>query len=72
VFQHFAYVLPKQLAFKESYYGYRGALLHWKKLQQHRSFPAKLKDFLPWVNDETVVGRVDDSGITPLISFDAE
>ena len=69
VFQHFAYVLAKQLEFKEGYYGYRNAMMHWNRLQQHRSFPAKLKEFFPWVRDETLVGTIDETEIKPLIDI---
>jgi hypothetical protein len=69
VFQHFAYVLPQQLEFKESYYGYRDALAHWQRLQHHQAFPARLSEFFPWVKDGTLVGRVEDTPIKPLISI---
>ena len=55
VFQHFAYVLPEQLKFKESYYGYRGALACWTRLQEQQQFPVYLRDYLPWVGDHTTV-----------------
>jgi len=67
VFQHFAYVLPSQLLFKEDYYGYKNALHLWKKLQIHHSFPVRLADFLPWVRDETMVGNINSVGIRPNI-----
>jgi hypothetical protein len=58
VFDHFAYVLEEQVAFKEVYYKYSGAVYGWKKLQAHTQFPAKLKQFLGWVDDDAVVSRV--------------
>jgi hypothetical protein len=70
VFQHFAYVIPSQLEFKESYYGYSGALSHWKRLQRQRQFPVKLREFFPWVEDGTMVGTIDKSLIAPLISIE--
>lgn len=55
VFNHYAYVLPKQLQFKEIYYGYRDALKQWERLQNCNSFPVYLRDFFPWVKDNTIV-----------------
>lgn len=69
IFQHFAYTVKSQLEFKESYYGYRDAVLNWERLQSHTHFPAKLKEFFTWVNDETIVGTAESIGIEPLISF---
>ncbi len=51
VFDHYAYATEAQVAFKESYYGYRDAVVQWKTLQTHQKFPVKLKNFLPWVRD---------------------
>lgn len=55
VFNHYAYHNPDQVAFKQEYYGYENALKHWNRLQAHTEFPAKLKDFFPWVTDEATV-----------------
>jgi len=55
VFQHYAYVLPEQLMFKEKYYGYNGALNQWNKLQVETQFPVMLRDYFSWVTDEAVV-----------------
>ena len=41
------------MRFKESYYGYVNALAHWKKLQRHRG-AGFLRDYLPWVDDNTM------------------
>jgi hypothetical protein len=57
VFEHYAYVLPSQLRFKESYYGYSRALEAWKRLQECKQFPVRLASFFPWVKDETLVDR---------------
>lgn len=65
-FQHFAYVTPDQLRFKEVYYGYRGALERWKALQLIQSYPVLLKDFFPWVKDETLVNSVTSRQVMPL------
>ncbi|MBV5340875.1 MAG: glycosyltransferase [Deltaproteobacteria bacterium] len=67
VFQHFAYVLPEQLRFKESYYGYSGALSHWLRLQEQNNFPVYLRDYFPWVGDDTTVVPARDYGVIPLI-----
>ncbi len=48
VFQHKAYVIPKQLQFKELYYGYRGATSNWFLLQKQKILPVLLKEFFPW------------------------
>jgi glycosyltransferase involved in cell wall biosynthesis len=50
IFQHFAYTTEAQLAFKESYYGYKGAPARWRSLQDHRG-SGRLKDFFDWVHD---------------------
>jgi glycosyltransferase involved in cell wall biosynthesis/precorrin-6B methylase 2 len=72
VFQHFAYVLPEQLQFKEQYYGYRKALSCWQNLQAEQYFPVMLREYFPWVGDDTMVDRLDVLGVTPLIQKDAE
>jgi hypothetical protein len=58
VFEHYAYVLQKQVAYKEDYYGYHNAVQHWLELQADGYFPgfkAKLADYLPWVKDDAIV-----------------
>jgi hypothetical protein len=44
-------------------------LAHWQRLQHHQAFPARLSEFFPWVKDGTLVGRVEDTPIKPLISI---
>lgn len=66
VFQHFAYSTRPQVHFKESYYGYAGAVQHWERLQLQSRFPVKLRDFFSWVTDEAEVVRADALGLTPL------
>lgn len=51
VFDHWAYVFPHQVAYKEQFYGYPNALAHWRRLQHNTKWPCRLKDFLPWVDD---------------------
>jgi glycosyltransferase involved in cell wall biosynthesis len=59
VFDHYAYVLPEQLKFKETYYGYKGALKQWQNLQLdiEKKGEAKLGDYFHWVKDETTVKK---------------
>lgn len=51
VFDHYGYATEKQVAFKEDYYGYGGAVVAWRKLQDNDRWPVKLAEFLPWVKD---------------------
>ncbi len=53
VFQHFAYCTEAQARFKESYYGYAGALAQWRSLRDAPS-PGFLADHFAWVTDSTV------------------
>jgi glycosyltransferase involved in cell wall biosynthesis len=57
VFQHMAYATEQQVAFKEMYYGYQGAMEGWRRLQDTTEAPLRLGDYLPWVTDETMVER---------------
>jgi hypothetical protein len=51
---HYAYVFEHQVAFKEEYYRYPGAVAQWKRLQAHRGpWPVRLRDFLPWVDSKS-------------------
>ena len=72
VFQHFAYVLPRQLEFKETYYGYQGALREWKKLQLARDRPLLLKNYFSWVRDEATAHSPAALSISPIARFDPE
>ncbi|MDJ1167896.1 glycosyltransferase family 1 protein [Roseofilum sp. BLCC_M154] len=67
VFQHFAYVTPEQLRFKEQYYGYQNAVNQWRSLQSVSQFPVYLRDYFSWVGDETRVDRAESLGIVPLV-----
>ncbi|KAH8076181.1 glycosyl transferase [Aureococcus anophagefferens] len=51
VFTHHAYVAERQVAFKERFYGYAGAVDGWRRLQAAEP-PVPLADYLPWVRDE--------------------
>ncbi len=66
VFQHFAYVTPEQLRFKERYYGYKNAVTEWMSLQDARSFPVRLGNYFSWVSDGTLVNVVEALGIAPI------
>jgi hypothetical protein len=58
LFDHYAYTLEDQLTFKEKFYGYAGALDQWKRLQNNATFPCLLREYLPWVHDNTVVDKL--------------
>ena len=73
-FQHFAYVVPPQLEFKEKYYGYKGITEQWRQLQAQTRYPVPLKQFFnwPWVHPGAMVEPVAACGIVPLAHVDAE
>jgi glycosyltransferase involved in cell wall biosynthesis len=70
VFQHFAYVTPEQLQFKEQYYGYSDAVAQWEKLQQQTKFPVFLRDYFAWVGDGTQVDTAEALRIVPIAQKD--
>ncbi|MEZ2279041.1 MAG: FkbM family methyltransferase [Microcoleus sp.] len=72
VFQHFAYVMNKQLQFKETYYGYKDAVLQWSQLQKQTQFPVLLRDYVGWVHDETMVNTATSMGLLPILSKAAD
>lgn len=48
-FDHFSYVTEAQVAYKEAFYGYTGALQGWRRLQENTQWPVQnLREFLPW------------------------
>lgn len=53
VFNHYPYVNEKQIRFKEEYYGYKDAVKQWKRLQENKVWPVKLRDYFGWINDDT-------------------
>ena len=69
VFQHLAYVIEAQLRFKETYYGYQGALERWRAMLAQSQFPLALKDYFPWVKDEATVGLASELGIAPMLKL---
>jgi FkbM family methyltransferase len=66
VFQHYAYATEAQLQFKESYYGYAGALAQWCQLQQADTFPQRLASHFSWVKDDALVHTAASVGIQRL------
>lgn len=66
VFQHFAYVIPEQLRFKEQYYGYKNAVFQWNKLQTQTQFPVLLSEYFSWVQDKTQVDTASSCGVVPI------
>ncbi len=74
VFQHFAYASEEQVRFKESYYGHAGALDGWLRLNdalRASEGPVRLGDYLPWVEDDTLVDDAERRHIAPLASASA-
>jgi len=68
VFDHYAYATREQVQFKESYYGYRGAVRGWERLQLdvRKGKPLRLSDYFPWVKDSTSVSTPTAMGIRPI------
>ena len=58
VFDHYAYTTEEQVAFKETYYGYAGAVDAWRRLQANTVWPVKLGKFIPWVKDNAEVNKL--------------
>jgi hypothetical protein len=58
VFDHYAYATEAQMAYKEKFYGYHGAVEQWKRLQANQNWPVRLKDFLPWVDANAMATRI--------------
>ena len=58
-FDHFAYATEAQVKFKELFYNYPGAVEQWRRLQENKTWPTKLKPFLPWVDDAAVATKID-------------
>jgi hypothetical protein len=61
VFQHFSYVLEKDVRFKQEYYGYKNAVKEWKKLQEDfKNNPEgvyKLSEYLSWIKDDAKASK---------------
>jgi glycosyltransferase involved in cell wall biosynthesis len=69
IFQHFAYATVNQLQFKEKYYGYANIRERWQKLQQQTTFPVLLRDYFEWLQDASLVDRIDTCEIQPLAAY---
>jgi len=72
VFQHFSYVLEKQLRFKEQYYGFKDAIASWKLLQEENKLPTLLHQYFSWVREEdnALVDTAESCGIVTLAQKD--
>lgn len=66
IFQHFAYVTPDQLQFKEQYYGYKNAVSQWMELQVQTKFPVLLREYFSWVGDATQINTANSCGVVPI------
>ena len=69
VFQHFAYALESQVRFKETYYGYLGAVHRWRAMQSETRLPLELRDHFPWVEADALVDRASALGVVPLLDL---
>ena len=58
VFDHCAWVLESQVAYKERFYQYPEATNKWKRLQANTEWPVQLNKFLPWVGPEATARRL--------------
>ncbi|BDG70903.1 glycosyltransferase family 4 protein [Roseomonas fluvialis] len=70
VFQHVAYVTEAQARFKESYYGYAGAVAQWHGLQGARG-AGFLADHFAWVKDRTMFDDAAVFRVEPIARQDA-
>lgn len=68
VFQHYAYVTPEQIKFKEIYYGYSNAYDQWLKLQSTQS-SNRLGKYLSWVSDDTFFDDTKHYPIAPIATL---
>ena len=60
-FQHFAYVIPEQLKFKEIYYGYTNATKFWNILQNSNDTKIDPSKYLPWARPGAIAEIWDES-----------
>jgi glycosyltransferase involved in cell wall biosynthesis len=59
IFDHLAYVSENQVAFKQDYYGYQGAVEGWKKLRQSPEDEIIPGLYLPWIPTNVWAKRSD-------------
>jgi hypothetical protein len=58
-FDHYAWWSENQAAYKEQFYGYAGALAHWRHLQSNLDWPVKdLRKFMPWAGDNSSADKL--------------
>jgi len=67
VFDHFSWCTEAQVAFKSVYYNslrnpnghlYKNLLQNWKNLQLNTEWPARLKTYFPFVDDDVIVDKI--------------
>lgn len=66
-FDHYAWVLEEQVARKCAYYAgalnplghlYTAGVDGWRRLQENNKWPARVGDYLPWVQDNSMCTRL--------------
>ncbi len=78
-FLHLAYVTEGQLRFKESYYGYKGAVMGWKELCKVTEDAVMISNYMKWVpaglwgvcakeDEMDFLRKLLESGISPIAS----
>ena len=72
VFDHCAYVLESQVAFKEIYYGYKGAIKEWQALQADTDLPGFVADHFSWVTDRTMFDDTARRFVAAPVAIDRE
>ncbi len=70
LFEHYSYVTEEQVEFKQSYYGYAGAVESWRRLQKAPPTNVKLRDYFSWVKDDTEVSDASLYSLTPHAKLD--
>lgn len=58
IFNHYAYATQTQARFKQDYYGYPNVEANWCKLQASETWPVRLKQFFPWVDEDCWAEKV--------------
>jgi len=58
VFDHFSYATKEQLIYKENFYGYKGLVDSWLKLQRHEKFPCMATEFFPFASPTAVLKKL--------------
>jgi hypothetical protein len=61
IFNHYAYVLEKQVLFKQKRYAFQNAVLDWRRLQANLTFPIPLIEFINWLGFNAMVDRAPES-----------